>query len=259
MYNFRNKSIYNNYISNSNELTLDDLNKYLPALQKIDDMLVNIHKMNEGVFYGLCQDGLEKIPDSSIDLIIAEPPDSPIKNLNNKVKKFTINEYLEWNQKWINECFRILNNTGSIYIICDWKNSGMYQSLLNQKFNIQTRISWKNKTKKLARESVLIDYLSDIWFASKSDNYFINQNKDGELTNIWSDIINYQPGRCKRYPRELIKRIVEISSSKLNWVLDPFCRLGDIGAIVSKSGRRFIGFEANKDKLLLSMKKIDRK
>ena len=53
--------------------------------------------------------------------------------------------------------------------------------------------------------------------------------------------------------------MIEVSSYKLNWVLDPFSRTGDIGVNAIEMGRRFIGFDANKDKILLSMKKIDRK
>ena len=63
----------------------------------------------------------------------------------------TISEYLDWNQNWINDSYRILKDTGSIYIICDWKLSGMYQSILNHKFNIQTRISWKSESKEKSK------------------------------------------------------------------------------------------------------------
>ena len=135
----------------------------------------------------------------------------------------------------------------------------MYQSILNQRFNIQTRISWKSETKEKSNNSPWIDKLYDIWFASKSSNYLFN-DIDGEIkTNFWDDIIQFQSRQKEKYPKELIKRIVEVSSYKLNWVLDPFSRVGDIGINAIEMGRRFIGFDANKDKILLSMKKIDRK
>ena len=135
----------------------------------------------------------------------------------------------------------------------------MYQSILNQKFNIQTRISWKNETKEISNNSPWIDKLYDIWFASKSNNYFFNDIDGIKKTNFWNDIIQFKPNQREKHPKELIKRIIEVSSYKLNWVLDPFSRLGDIGVNAIEMGRRFIGFEANKDKILLSMKKIDRK
>jgi DNA modification methylase len=54
-------------------------------------------------------------------------------------------------------------------------------------------------------------------------------------------------------------RILQTSSFKLNWVLDPFMRTGDVGLATKQCGRRFIGFETNKDSLLLAMKRIDQK
>ena len=79
----------------------------------------------------------------------------------NKTKNnLTISEYLDWNQNWINDSYRILKDTGSIYIICDWKLSSMYQSILNQKFNIQTRISWKMNQRKIKQFTYgLINYM----------------------------------------------------------------------------------------------------
>ena len=81
------------------------------------------------------------------------------------------------------------------------------------------------------------------------------------ITNLWSDIMDVQIGSTTKMesdkPEQLIQRILTASSFKLNWVLDPFMRNGDVGVISKKIGRRFIGFETNKDLLLLSMKRID--
>ena len=251
--------LFSSRVQKSNDLSIDDLNKYLPALRKIDDFIFEDHRTNEGVFYGLSLNGLKKISDNSIDIIVTEPPNFPILEVNKTGDNLTINEYLNWNQNWINESYRILKETGSIYIICDWKLSGMYQSILNQKLNIQTRISWKSDTKEKSKNSLWVDKLYDIWFASKSNNNFFNDIDSARRTNFWDDIIQFRPNQNEKHPKELIKRIIDASSYKLNWVLDPFSRTGDVGVNAIEMGRRFIGFEANKDKILLSMKKIDRK
>ena len=85
----------------------------------------------------------------------------------------------------------------------------------------------------------------------------INQLKNEEVeSNLWVDIPS-RPEQWGRYPQKLFLRIIEASSFKLNWILDPFMRGGDVGVSSKKTGRRFIGFEANKDLLLMSMKRID--
>ena len=127
---------------------------------------------------------------------------------------------------------------------------------MNKNSNDQPNLSvWKNN-------------LSDIWFASKSGEFMFEQkpvsNSDHSNnlpSNFWGDMLglNFRPegNRSDSIPDEVVNRILKASSFKLNWVLDPFARSGGIGIVAKKIGRRFIGFEINKDKLILAMKRID--
>ena len=257
-------------------LSINDLNKYLPAIQKVDDLYMTTEQMKDGVFLGLGSDGLKKIPDNSIDLIIVEPPESPLQSLNKSRKRMTINEYHDWNNKWLKDSTRALKPTGAIYLICGWKFSGMYQSILSNYFQIQTRITWRNTSPKSQTKPLTwINRTSDIWFATKSNEFMFNQEAVTDetnklkssgptelgITNLWSDIMDIQVGATVKMegdkPEQLIQRILTASSFKLNWILDPFARSGGIGVIAKKMGRRFIGFESDQDRLLMAMKRID--
>ena len=268
--------LFKNPIESNNGLSIDDLNKYLPAINKIQDLSMKANKMRDGLFLGLAIDGIKKIPNDSIDIIITEPPESPLEDINNNKNPITIQKYFEWNKNWLSESSRILKQTGAIYLICGWKHSGMYQSLLNSFFKIQTRITWRNSSPKDQTSPLTwINRTSDIWFATKSDEFMFNQEavtseinnikSNGPLelgiTNLWSDIMDVQIGSTTKMegdkPEQLIQRILTASSFKLNWVLDPFARTGGIGVITKKMGRRFIGFESDQDRLLMAMKRID--
>jgi len=258
-------------------LSIDDLNKYLPAIQKVADLEMTADKMIDGVFLGLALSGLEQVPNNTIDLIIATPPESPKHNPQDRGGIMTLKEYFEWNESWLKESFRVLKPTGAIYLNCSWALSGMYHSILNKLFQIQTRITWRDSSlnEKINQETWL-NQTSDIWFATKTNEFMFNQEvatsgfKDSKLnrlnenrkTNLWSDIIDVQIGRTVKIegdkPEQLIERILNASSFKLNWVLDPFTRSGGIGVISKKMGRRFIGFESDKDQLLMSLKRIDK-
>jgi len=257
-------------------LSINDLNKYLPAIQKVDDLYMSTDQMKDGVFLGLGPDGLKKIPDNSIDLIIVEPPESPLQSLDRSRKRMTINKYHDWNNKWLKDSARALKPTGAIYLICGWKFSGMYQSILSNYFQIQTRITWRNTSPKSQTKPLTwINRTSDIWFATNSNEFMFNQEavtdetnnlKSGGptelgVTNLWSDIMDIQVGATVKMegdkPEQLIQRILTASSFKLNRILDPFARSGGIGVIAKKMGRRFIGFESDQDRLLMAMKRID--
>ena len=256
---------YNNPMETFPGLTIDDLNRYLPAIQTEKDMsMVEDKDLHEGVFLAKCMDGFTKLPSESIDLIISTPPKDNWDKSEGTGN--TLQEYYQWNQKWIQESYRVLKKTGAIYILSPWEYSGMYQGLLSNSFQIQTRITWRDK-KTTNQKTTWSDETSDIWFATKTDEFLFKQapigvntienHSAGEIeSNLWIDIPPVLDDEG-HYPQKLISRILDASSFKLNWILDPFMQLGDVGVACKNNGRRFIGFETNKDYLLLAMKRID--
>ena len=69
--------LFSRQIQKSNDLTIDDLNRYLPALRKIDDFTFENHRRNEGVFYGLSLDGLKKRRLSHTKILLIVNPRKP--------------------------------------------------------------------------------------------------------------------------------------------------------------------------------------
>ena len=261
-------------LDNQPGLTINDLNRYLPAMQTGEDIQMKREKLQEGVFFTDGLDGLKKIPDRSIDLIITEPPRDPWLSIDKRGSQMTLQEYYQWNQNWISEAHRILKITGAIYLICDWHSSNMYFGLLSDQFIIQNRITWQNRNaKNKSKTPTWKNQSGDIWFVTKSDDFLFNSHavslqsdREGLIqdrekkfqTNFWMDIPKTND-QNSRISNKLYLKLLEASSFKLNWVLDPFMRNGDVGLSSKKLGRRFIGFEANKDLLLLSMKRIDQR
>ena len=264
--------IINDMVESASGLTINDLNKYLPALQTSEDLSMSADSMKEGLFWTEGLKGLKKLPEKSIDLIITEPPKEPWIDSDNRGSQLTLQEYYDWNHKWLVEASRVLKNTGGIYLLCDWSHANMYNGLLNEKFIVQNRITWCNRSAMNNNQNLTWKNQSgDIWFATKNEDFLFNNNaaslkserrmllSDRERkaqTNFWFDIpvaIN----KNARYSNKLYSKILDASSFKLNWILDPFMRNGDVGISSKKAGRRFIGFEANKDLLLMTMKRID--
>ena len=247
-------------------LTVDDLNRYLPALQTAQDIKMNSQNMKEGMFLANCLDGLRRLPNDSIDLIIANPfnEDAGV-NLefgNNN----TLQKYYQWNQSWVEESRRVLKNSGALYLFSSWEYSGMFQGLLSNVFHVQSRITWRDKINR-KKTKFWRNETSDIWFVTKSEEFLfkkhpvgintVNQLNDDDIeSNLWLDIPGI-PEQSGGYPQKLFLRIIEASSFKLNWILDPFMSIGDVGVACKTRGRRFIGFETNKDNLLLSMKRVE--
>ncbi|NPA32530.1 MAG: site-specific DNA-methyltransferase [Aquificae bacterium] len=60
--------------------------------------------------------GLRSLPSSFADIIIADPPYNVGKDFGVLRERWTLEEYVEWSMKWINEAIRVLKPTGSLFI-----------------------------------------------------------------------------------------------------------------------------------------------
>ena len=252
-------------------LTINDLNKYLPAVMKPEEIVMTGDTMFEGLFLADAIEGLARIPDCSIDLIVTSPPEHP-NIIGSHGQKYTLQEFYQWSQGWMKEARRVLKDSGSLYLATNWHLSGMYQSLISDYFQIQTRISWKNRNLKQGKNSkVWVNESADLWFATKSSEFTVNQSYLGkakeedsnapQLSNFWSDLGILGDLGIEDYddfiPSRVIERIIRASTFKLSWILDPFAGFGASGVAAKTLGRRFIGFEQDQDQLLISMKRID--
>lgn len=63
-----------------------------------------------------CLNGLKKISDDSVDIVIVDPPYNIGKNFGNNKDNMPLKEYIDWSKKWMNECIRIIKSSGTIYI-----------------------------------------------------------------------------------------------------------------------------------------------
>ena len=68
--------------------------------------MVEDKDLHEGVFLAKCMDGFTKLPSESIDLIISTPPKDNWDKSEGTGN--TLQEYYQWNQKWIQESYRVL-------------------------------------------------------------------------------------------------------------------------------------------------------
>lgn len=252
-------------------LSVDDLNRYLPAVRKADEIAMTIDTMEEGLFLADALDGLKRLPENSMDLILTAPPVSPWRDIGTHGQKMTLQEYYTWNNKWLQESQRILKSTGAIYLLCSWRFSGMYHALLSDYFRVQTRITWRDRrTETQDQNPTWFNEIGDIWLATKTSDFVFNKEmiandkkildsgNTENMSNLWLEYFTMGSDQEKDdLPEMLLSKILQASSFKLSWVVDPFMRRGSVGVAAKSMGRRFIGFETDQDSLLMAMKRID--
>ena len=70
----------------------------------------------QDIILGDCIEGLKELKDNSVDIIIVDPPYNIGKDFGNDSDKQNMKDYLNWCDKWISECIRILKPKGTLYI-----------------------------------------------------------------------------------------------------------------------------------------------
>lgn len=199
---------------------------------------------------------LKKIPNNSVQLIIADPP----YNIN-IAKWDSYENYREWAAVWIDECFRVLSHTGNIVIFGGFQfdNSGrgdllelLHYIRHNTRFRLVNVIIWYYKNGISARRFFSNRHEEIVWF-SKSAKYTFNLDsvrvkydeqtlkiykKDKRLnplnlekgknpTNVWeisrlNSNSRERVGHPTQKPEAVIKRIVHSMSNEGDIVLDLF-------------------------------------
>lgn len=219
------------------------------------------------------------IEDEFIDLIYLDPPYYSQANYKNGGNEFSdnwksIDEYLEFMKVRLEEMYRILKSTGSIYLHVDHHAVFELKPIMDEIFgrdNFQNDIIWHyglggSSPKRYAKKH------DTILFYSKSDDMVFkppmvpatSQRMKGKLKkadDVW-DIpsINNMARERLSYPTqkplELLERIIKASSNPTDIVFDPFCGSGTTLEAAKKLGRKFIGIDEKKQAVKISRNRI---
>lgn len=142
---------------------------------------------------------MKKIDDNQIDAIYLDPPfyTQDIQKLASREseeeysfsdKWSCMDEYLEYMKLRLQECRRVLKETGSLFMHCDRNASHYLKVLLDQIFgmnNFQSEIVWSYKRWSNAKKGLLNNH-QIILFYSKSANFKFNKiyTEYSETTNV---------------------------------------------------------------------------
>ncbi len=243
----------------------------------------------------ICQDLFEVIPhlpDSFVDLLIADPPYNLDKAFNGKsFKACPPEDYEAWLESWLVPLRRILKPTASLYICGDWRSSSAIQRVAQRHFILQNRITWEREKGRGALTNWK-NCAEDIWFLTVSRQYTFNveavkvkrrviapykhasgEPKDWEETangnyrlthpsNLWTDItvpfwsMPENTNHPTQKPEKLIAKLVLASSQEDAVVFDPFLGSGTTSVVARKLGRRFVGVEIDEHFCCLAEKRL---
>lgn len=215
-----------------------------------------------------CLEGLKKIEDNFIDLIITSPP----FNLGNthhtgfkKHKSYEDNmpekDYQNWQIKVLNECFRVLKDEGSL--IYQHKNRiskgiqiSPYEWIFKTNFIIKQEIIWINRSQNFDKIR-FYPFTERVYWLAKNPKTKLKNTINKQDVFDWKEWkpVGTKGKHTRAFPEKFVEDILKVfPKSKL--ILDPFMGSGTVAKVCQEMKRNFIGLEINKKFIKLAEKRL---
>jgi len=230
------------------------------------------------IYHMDCIKGMQTMDDNSIDLIITDPPfaiDFKAKrsNYNRTVSRvlegyneIAQKDYFQFTYNWMQEVFRILKDSGSMYVFSGWNNlKDVLNALDDVGFITVNHIIWKYQFGVVTRRKYVSSHYHCIYVCKndKTRKFYPFSRYDKEARDaagrslhyrdkedVWTIKREYWNGDHKtptKLPAEIIKKLLAYSSLEGDIVCDPFLGSGQVAVVSKMLKRHFIGFEINKE------------
>lgn len=208
------------------------------------------------LFHGDCLKLMKDIPDGSVDLVLTDPPYGMAFKSNYRKEKYNEiqnDKSLEWLERYISECYRVLKNNSAIYCFCSWHNVDVFKQAIEKKFKVKNILIWeKNNTSMGDLKGSYAPKYEMIIFA----------HKGRKLLNgfRYADIIKANRTGNKLHPTEkpvdLLELLIKNSSDEGAVAFDGFMGSGSTGVACVNTNRRFIGIELDENYFNIAKERI---
>ncbi len=234
-----------------------------------------------------CIEGMKLIPANTIDLVITDPPfaiDFKAKRTNyhrtqtrvlegyNEIPK---EKYYEFTVRWMKEVYRVLKDSGSMYVFSGWNNlKDILLALDELGFITVNHIIWKYQFGVVTKRRFVTSHYHCLYVCKNDEKrkffpysrYGKNEyDEDGgslhykDKEDVWIIKREYWTGDKKtptKLPAELIVKILQYSSEEGDIVLDPFLGSGQVAVVSKMMKRKYIGFEIVKEYYEFALKRL---
>jgi len=255
---------------------------------------------------------LQSMPSETIDLIYIDPPFNTGKRQSRKhieVKldpengdrigfndkryrtlvvsetgfKDYFDEYYEFLRVRINQAYRVLKSTGSLFFHIDYREVHYCKILLDEIFDrnsFMNEIIWAYDYGGRSTKRWPAKHDNILWYAKDPDSYTFHYDEMDRIpymapglvgkkkaargktpTDVWWHTIvsptgNEKVGYATQKPLGIIERIVKVHSSPRDTLLDFFAGSGTLGEAAVKNGRGFILIDNNPDAIQIMAKRL---
>ena len=222
-----------------------------------------------------CIKVMKTFPSNKIDMVFADPPyflsNGGLSIHNGKVvsvnkgdwdKISNYEDISKFNYDWLNECYRLLKNGGTIWVSGTYHNIFDIQNQMKKiGFKIINIIIWHkiDPPPLIFKNKFKFSYEFIIWASKgKHKTFKVNNEEMQDVWNLWAVQMHekkfgYHP---TQKPECLLERIIIASTNEKDVILDPFMGSGTTGYVAKKLNRHFVGIEQEKKYFKIAQARI---
>jgi site-specific DNA-methyltransferase (adenine-specific) len=232
---------------------------------------------------------MKRMATGSVDLVITDPPfaiDFRARRANyNRTHSRVLEGYNEipaekyfgFTRDWMQQVFRVLKESGSMYVFSGWNNlKDILNALDHTGFILVNHIIWKYQFGVVTKRRYVTSHYHCL-FVCKDEkkrkffpySRFDKQARDPDgrslhyrdKEDVWVIKREYWNGDRKtptKLPAELIRKILAYSSEEGDLVLDPFLGSGQVAVVSKDMGRDYIGFEIVREYFDLARERLEK-
>lgn len=222
------------------------------------------------LYNGDCLEVMKNIADNSVDLIITSPPynlgnyhHTGSKRVNAYFDDLPEQEYQQQQIKVLNECYRVLKDTGStMYNHKNRIKKGVqispYEWLFKTQFIVKQEIVWFNRSQNFDKIRFYPMTERIYWLAKspKTKLYNTINHHDVFDTKDWPTVGT--KGEHKRaFPLKMVADLISCFPDAQT-VFDPFMGSGTTGVACQHLNRNFIGIELDETYFNIAKQRIEK-
>ena len=243
---------------------------------QLDSIKSNPNWVEDELFAADCLQKMPKMRDKIFPLIFADPPYNNGWKYDADPNRDNLPEqqYLDWSERWMRQCARLLTGNGSLFLMIDGNYQGRFDVILrNLGLHWRDTIIWHDNNPEYTDDKFQGAARFILYFTKSPSKIIWNPEPIREPSardllgdarrvhdrgrvphNVW-DIPRIPGNAAERapfedappqVPQKLLRRIILAASNPGDRIFDPFTGNGTTWRAAREAGRKFTGIERSK-------------
>ena len=210
---------------------------------------------------GDCLERMKEIPDSSVDMVLTDPPygmnyQSNRRTATEKFSKIVDDDNLDWLDYFCEDLHRVMKNNSAAYVFCSWHKVDVFKITIERYFKVKNLLVWvKNNHGSGDLKGAYAPKHEFVFFVHKGRCLL----RDGRRPDIleFAKVSGSKLVHPTEKPVSLLERLIKDASDGGDTVFDPFMGSGTTGVAAKNLNRNFIGIELDEGYFKIAEERIN--